>query len=96
MTAQHNHITRDIKPEGECHSCDLYHLNEWKLRAMSAEAALDVPRSKLAESMKDYEELRRIAIRYVPKPVERQDAYLPAPGPVHHHPDHPIQTPYDF
>lgn len=25
MTAQHNHMTRDIKPKGECPGCDEYH-----------------------------------------------------------------------
>jgi hypothetical protein len=24
---KHNHVTRDIKPEGECPSCDLYYEN---------------------------------------------------------------------
>ena len=23
--AEHNHITRDIKPQGECPACDRYH-----------------------------------------------------------------------
>lgn len=28
---RHNHITRDIKPEGQCPACDLYHKKTFKV-----------------------------------------------------------------
>lgn len=34
----HNHVTRDIKPEGECPSCDHYHL---KAKVSRYEKALE-------------------------------------------------------
>lgn len=47
MTDEHNHITRDIKPPGECPACDHYHEgspDQWerakaKLQQMAAETA---------------------------------------------------------
>lgn len=42
---QHNHITRDIKPKGECPSCDEYHRNKLlrNLMKLSINHANDCP-----------------------------------------------------
>jgi hypothetical protein len=34
----HNHLTRDIKPEGQCPACDVIHENERERRKRAAEA----------------------------------------------------------
>lgn len=34
----HNHITRDIKPFGQCHSCDIYHYKELQRQITNLEA----------------------------------------------------------
>lgn len=42
--SKHNHITRSIKPEGECPGCDQYYINSLRIRLIELEAQLTYER----------------------------------------------------
>lgn len=109
MTAQHNHLTWDIKRIGECHGCDAYYLSEAlkeldQLRTIAnvvynAQAVMERYSGWWDGAPEDSWRLERdmrAALEMPPYDDEEDEFPAIDRGPVLPHPDHPIQTPYDF
>jgi hypothetical protein len=79
--SQHNHITRDIKPEGQCPACDDYH-DRRKPQPLTSLDQLKVGTMlKVVSDDKEYSFDKITVKKLIPMFNEHGDGSLPSAGP---------------